>query len=241
MTNKEAIEVLQSMKSDFPLPKAAQTRRAQNDALDAAIEALKAEPCEDAVSRQAVLDVINNPLNVRLDVIIKNLPSVTPVKLLAKISFDDKKLKEIATKAAEEIKEDLIITDFSGNTRTITATKAAPNVPCAPPVYAVSADDVIENMESELELCNRALDELNIVGTERKIHSRVAEMLREQIDFVKGLPQVEPEPRKGKWIGKYPVTSVCSECNYLIHDNKVKVFAYCPNCGAKMEEQDAKI
>lgn len=38
--------------------------------------------CEDAVSRQAVLDAINNPLNVRLDVIIKNLPPVTPKNLL---------------------------------------------------------------------------------------------------------------------------------------------------------------
>lgn len=167
-----------------------------------------------------------------------------PCELVTQMSLpshENAMLKEIATKLAEEIKSDLIITDFSGNTRTITATKAAPNIPATPPVYAVSADDVIESMESELELCNRVLDDLDIVGTEREIHSRVAEMLREQIDFVKGLPQVEPEPRKGKWIGKYPVTSACSECNYLIHNSKVKVFAYCPNCGAKMEEQDAKI
>ena len=127
--------------------------------------------------------------------------------------------------------EDLIKVD---NDRTITATKAAPNIPVTPTVYAVSANDVIENMEAELELCNKVLDDVNIVGTTHMIYSRVAEMLREQIDFVKGLPPVEPEPRKGKWIGKYPVTSVCSECNYLIHDSKVKVFAYCPNCGAKM-------
>ena len=50
-----------------------------------------------------------------------------------------------------------------------------------------------------------------------------------------GLPSAQPERKTGRWIGKYPVTSVCSECNYLIHDSKVKVFAYCPNCGAKME------
>lgn len=47
-------------------------------------------------------------------------------------------------------------------------------------------------------------------------------------------PTIE-ERKTGRWIGKYPVTSACSECNYLIHDSKVKVFAYCPNCGAKME------
>jgi len=36
------------------------------------------EPCDDAISRQAVLDIVNNPLNIRLDEIIKKLPSVTP-------------------------------------------------------------------------------------------------------------------------------------------------------------------
>ena len=56
MTNKEAAEILRGMKSDFQLPKAAQTRRAQNDALDAAIKALKAESCDDAISRQAAID-----------------------------------------------------------------------------------------------------------------------------------------------------------------------------------------
>lgn len=40
MTNKEAIEVLQSMK------------------LDAAIKALKAEPCDDTISRQAAIDAL---------------------------------------------------------------------------------------------------------------------------------------------------------------------------------------
>ena len=40
--------------------------------------ALEQEPCEDAISRQEVLDVVNNPLNIRLDEIIKQLPSVKP-------------------------------------------------------------------------------------------------------------------------------------------------------------------
>ena len=36
------------------------------------------EPCEYSISRQAVLDIVNNPLNIRLDEIIKKLPPVTP-------------------------------------------------------------------------------------------------------------------------------------------------------------------
>lgn len=131
--------------------------------------------------------------------------------------------------------EDLI-TDFSGNDRTITAAKAVPNIPATPPVYAVNADDVIENMESELELCNRVLDELDIVGTEHEIHSRVAEILKEQIDFVKELPQVEPEPRKGTWRQLSDGAYECSECGY---ESDAK-YNYCQNCGSFNMEVFAK-
>ena len=43
-----------------------------------AVKALDQEPCGDSISRQAVLDIVNNPLNIRLDEIIKKLPPVTP-------------------------------------------------------------------------------------------------------------------------------------------------------------------
>lgn len=49
------------------------------------------------------------------------------------------------------------------------------------------------------------------------------------------------QPKRGRWIGKYTVTSVCSECGFLIHDSKVKAFAYCPNCGADMRGEDNEI
>ena len=61
------------------------TDRASSD-IDIAFSAIKKyvaeclskeqEPCEDAISRQAVLDIVNIPLNIRLDEIIKKLPSV---------------------------------------------------------------------------------------------------------------------------------------------------------------------
>jgi len=72
------------------------------EALDMAIKALEQEPCNtdtckvvkaymnewdkpnnsDAISRQAVLDIVNNPLNIRLDEIIKQLPPVTPQPMI---------------------------------------------------------------------------------------------------------------------------------------------------------------
>ena len=66
--------------------------------------------------------------------------------------------------------------------------------------------------------------------------SPLARLDRKWID--RWLRQLPPaEPKRGKWIGKYPVSSICSECGYLINDSKVKVFAFCPNCGADMRQK----
>ena len=63
MTNDEAIKWLDELKVKIDIPKAAISVRKKNEALDMAISALesssekpnKSEPCEDAVSREAVL------------------------------------------------------------------------------------------------------------------------------------------------------------------------------------------
>ena len=79
-----------------------------------------------------------------------------------------------------------------------------------------------------------ALGEKPLAWTEGEYDLGLQNQWQSDVDALNGLPSVQPERKKGKWIGKYPVTSACSECNYLIHDSKVKVFAYCPNCGAYM-------
>ena len=50
----------------------------------------EAQLCEDCVNRVDVLEVINNPLNVKLDEIIKKLPSVQPTRPTGKWIDDDK-------------------------------------------------------------------------------------------------------------------------------------------------------
>ena len=80
MTIKEAIFTIDNR---YGIMNYGETKQL-GEALDMAIEALKAQPCEDAMSRQAVLDVINNPLNIRLEKIIGELPSVTPKQRLCK-------------------------------------------------------------------------------------------------------------------------------------------------------------
>ena len=49
---------------------------------------MKFESCEDAVSREAALEVVNNPLNIKLDKIIEKLPSVTPTRAKGKWVWD---------------------------------------------------------------------------------------------------------------------------------------------------------
>ncbi len=84
MTKEDAIDIIKSECYVFnPLNFDRSTM--VNTALDMAVKALEQEPCEDAVSRQAVLDCqhfIYDETGEELEVIhaesVLNLPSVTP-------------------------------------------------------------------------------------------------------------------------------------------------------------------
>lgn len=59
------------------------------------------------------------------------------------------------------------------------------------------------------------------------------------VDAVRQLPPVTPQPKMGKWvktIGENGVTSAirCSGCGF--EDNRYELFNYCPNCGSKNSE-----
>lgn len=77
-----------------------------NEVLDLAIKALEQEPCEDCISRQAVIDEMEKR-HAEGDCItkgfIKNMPSVTPqepkIITIAEIKYDKDKLKELMNKA----------------------------------------------------------------------------------------------------------------------------------------------
>jgi ribosomal protein S27E len=64
----------------------------------------------------------------------------------------------------------------------------------------------------------------------------------EEYHFLATLPPVNPQPKTGHWIrfkefenGYYHIK--CSECGqYWSIDGHAKIFRYCFNCGAKMEE-----
>lgn len=80
MTREEAIKYLE--RADITVGMKVKTKTAE--AIEMAIKALEQEPCEDAVSRQAVLDCLTATGLKKYDFIlnardkIKNLPSVKP-------------------------------------------------------------------------------------------------------------------------------------------------------------------
>lgn len=94
MTNEEAIEVLAQ---DLPC----ETDEDLVEAMTMAIKALEQQPCEDAVSRQAVHDLIAELLSdylhdedrekiEELDVKIEDLEPVTPKEKTGKWIYDEK-------------------------------------------------------------------------------------------------------------------------------------------------------
>ena len=41
-----------------------------------------------------------------------------------------------------------------------------------------------------------------------------------------------------RWENYSPITIKCSRCGHVIHDWRYSECKYCPNCGAKMEEDN---
>ena len=74
MTREEAIIYLK--RADVTVGQEIKTKTAE--ALEMAIEALKAEPCEDMVSRQAVLEITVETGALETQARVKSLPPVTP-------------------------------------------------------------------------------------------------------------------------------------------------------------------
>lgn len=59
------------------------------------------------------------------------------------------------------------------------------------------------------------------------------------IDHFKRLPSAEPERKSGKWIPFDIPWYKCSECG-AVRENKSFMENFCPNCGAKMDQEERK-
>ena len=67
-----------------------------------------------------------------------------------------------------------------------------------------------------------------------------AQGARDIIEDILDAPTIEPEQKKGKWIGK-PIagyaTVRCSVCKDVFRENTGR-WNFCPNCGAEMGENN---
>ena len=78
MTAEEAKEIMCKVTFYWELGEQTLTQNQINEALDMAIKALEQQPCEDCISRQAVLDLINADWKYEgLETDVASLPPVT--------------------------------------------------------------------------------------------------------------------------------------------------------------------
>jgi len=97
LSPKEAITILEGMRIDIPVPKAAVTQRKRNVALDMAINALNCSEIpnsSDSISRQAAIDVLDKrfdsiPMEQTTEILLlrkdlRDLPTAEPQRIKGK-------------------------------------------------------------------------------------------------------------------------------------------------------------
>ena len=240
MTREEAIEYLK--RADTTVGQTIKTRTAE--ALEMAIEAMQTEPCEDAISRQDVLDLLQmkyfgEGLYWRISI----LPSVNPIA---------KQTSESVNKDAESesiLTDDLIsrravLDILDRHTLSRMALYEIEDLPSVQPqtehcgkdinvttTDAISRQEIINRCEKVINHGVRDLDGCHSIRAERLL------------EVVKQLPSVTSH-RVGKWLlfDDESNSYCCSVCNaaYMLIEGTPKDngYKYCPYCGAKLEEDD---
>ena len=112
--------------------------------------------------------------------------------------------------------------------------------------YAAAFDMAIKALEQEPseDAIQAALEAFGLSESTRKYggdHSGYDTMMMYEIqDVIEGLPSVTPRPKTGHWIRTDIDKMKCSECGviHFIAQYPTGKIDWCPNCGAKMEEEE---
>ena len=108
----------------------------------------------------------------------------------------------------------------------------------------IDADALISDLEYDVELDSRLLDDKGLVGLHREITQFDKDCKANTIAFLKDAPTVDAEPvRYGKWyeLATYDGGEVdlrCSNCGATV-SGFVQDYKCCPYCEARMELDDA--
>lgn len=102
----------------------------------------------------------------------------------------------------------------------------------------IDTDALIEDLEFDIELNQRALDNGDIDHSAREIMQFDKDCKQNAVSLLREAPTVEAEPiRHGHWIRK-GLRWYCSACgNGAFKTDFVFGARYCPICGAKMDER----
>lgn len=175
--------------------------------LDCADKALEQQPCEDCISRQAVLDVINFEDEWLFDA--KSYNADTKIAFSA-IKSKISELPSVTPQASEEDihreREQAYMLGYED------ASKKFRTEPC---------EDAV-NREAVLELAKKGI----LVSNDN---------YKCVVNAIKSLPPVTLQRPKGKWITQaYSMRITCTNCEKEIWYSGRNDYKYCPNCGAYM-------
>ena len=209
-------------------------------------ETIKEEPYNDVISKQAVLEALwKLDIEIRPAVInaitdmIEHIPYITP-----QLNVGREKSCEMTV---EEYRERMIQAFHNAGTDELIAICTLPTEKefkhlewlLKTHYKKKSCDDVVSRKELLKIYEDRFLE------LQRLKHSKDNKDIEDRqmgvnycINILKELPSVTPQPKRGLWItlkDKYGdvVEAVCQNCG----ENGNHKWAFCPNCGVKMERR----
>ena len=187
-------------------------------ALEMAIKALEQEPCEDAVSRQAVLDIIRNEDNWLL--YAKGHTTDTEIAfsgLKSKVSALPPVTPQPNKEDIHREREQAYMRGYEDGGRKYRTEQS---------------EDAISRQAA-----------IDIVDSYSESQSNVEDVTQDIISDIVALPPVNPqEPKTGHWINHYDEDAKegwyeCDRC----HTERAFNTDFCPDCGARMvEPQETK-
>lgn len=200
------------------------------------------QPCEDAISRQAVLDGLasiakakaksdaQKSLMGRVMFFVEQLPSVNPQPCEDAIRRQD--VLDLAKKG---------VLVSNGNYESVCkAINELPSVNLMPCEDSISRQAVLETIDSRIEQIKRDAVKIN----KSYSHLSFAEGVHDGYCRLKCdlriLPPVTPQPKIGHWIVHEKPHGIryleCPYCNIWYLNEHLIRNSYCPNCGARMIE-----
>jgi len=204
-----------------------------NKAICNNLKALEQEPCEDCISRQAVLDLFAE----KCDAVrpyhevwqeVKKLSSVKPEKCSDCIS------RAYIESIVEEL-ENICVNSDEHILSLLSNIKNAPSITPQP--------ERCEDCISRRAIIGKCEDTAKATSDIGEMNTGFIMALDFIADYAKHMPSVESERKPGKWIDKGIIGNteahdfMCSECGWHEPDFPERIIElhYCTNCGATMK------